>query len=99
MIEYFTVTYYKDIVEKKKKREQKKLENTLFIPNKNTNVYNLFVGIFTLCIALFSTKLAYYCNRKTNTISRITSMLFAFFFPVFYLSFYMIWYILLGNSC
>ena len=99
MLEFFTVTYYKDNIEKKKEKEQKKLQNTFYIPTKSTKSHNLFIGFLTLCVALLSTKLAYTCNMKTSTPSRITSMLFAFFFPVFYLLFYFIWYILFGNKC
>ena len=99
MFEFFTVTYYKDIVDKKKQIEQKKLEDTLYIPVYYTRKYNLFIGVFTLCIALLSTRLAYSCNSKTSVSSRITSMLFAFFFPIFYLLFYFIWYIILKNIC
>ena len=63
------------------------------------DVLTIVSGLITLIISFLTAKLAYDCNRKGNTVSKVFVSIFAFLFSWSYLLYYFVWHLLLGNKC
>ena len=90
MLEYFTVNYFTG-------------DNTedfqLYTNYSTFDTVTLLSGIIALTISVLTAQLAYECNRKANTLSKILVSLFAFLFSWTYLLYYFLWHFLLQNKC
>jgi hypothetical protein len=110
MLEFFTVVALAEHMKNKKDKENKQLSEYFDDEQKNIqvvysekplnlNALNLVGGILALIIGLFTARLAYGCNLKSDPVVRVLSMLFGFFFSGLYLLYYFFRYIILGNKC
>ena len=90
MLEYFTVNYF----------TSDNTEDFKLYTNYSTfDTVTLLSGLIALTISVLTAQLAYDCNRKANTLSKILVSLFAFLFSWTYLLYYFVWHFLLQNKC
>ena len=109
MIEFFTIAYYVNKLNRKKEKENEKIKElfsndehvTNYLTKKSLNfdVLNFVCGIIVLVVSILSARLAFECNSKKSESSQIIAVLFGFFFSTFYLIYYFIWHKILGNKC
>ena len=91
MLEYFTVEYFT--------RGNNTEDFELYNKYQSYDIVTLLSGLIALTISFLTAKLAYDCNKKANTASKVLVSVFAFLFSWSYLLYYFVWHFLLQNKC
>lgn len=111
MLEFFAVTALAEHMKNKKEKEDERMKeyfhqtgegNIKYVITEqttNTSAMNLVLGVVALFISLYTARLAYNCNQKSDAVVRILAMLFGFFFSGLYLLYYFVRYLLMGQKC
>lgn len=109
MLEFFAITALAEHMKNKKEEEDARMKEYFNQESKikvvitetpvNTPAMNFLAGILALVIAIFTAKLAYNCNLKSDVVVRVLATLFGFFFSGLYLVYYFVRYLVLGQKC
>jgi hypothetical protein len=110
MLEFFAIATLAEHMKNKKEEEDARMkeyfnqgqEDIRVVISKqpmNLQAINLIAGVLALVIGLFTARLAYNCNAKSDPVVRILALLFGFFFSGLYLIYYFLRYVLLGQKC
>lgn len=109
MLEFFAITALAEHMKNKKEEEDARMKEYFARESDiqvvitetpvNTPAVNFIAGILALVIAIFTAKLAYNCNARSDVVVRVLATIFGFFFSGMYLLYYFLRYVILGQKC